>query len=153
MFKFRLQRVLEMRVQTEQDAASRLAEARNGEEAALQERLRLEAARDEGMEHAASSASLRPTVGQLQNLRFLVDRLNEEIVAAQTEIDAASADVRERLEEYSNAFRDRHMIDKLRQKALDTHRNDEVQSDRKVMDSIALARFVRARHSVSSKES
>jgi flagellar protein FliJ len=153
MFKFRLQRVLEMRLQSEQDAATRLAEARTSEEAALLERLRLEAARDEGMEKAASSAATQPTVGQLQNLRFLVDRLNDEIEAAQLEVEAAAADVRERLQEYSTAFRDRHMIDKLREKALETHRNEEAQADRKAMDSVALARFLRTRRGASAKES
>lgn len=153
MFKFRLQRVLEMRQQTEQDAATRLAEARNGEEAALVERLRLEAARDEGIEHAASSAALQPKIGQLQNLRFLVDRLNDEIAAAQVEVDAAAAQVQEKLDDYSTAFRDRHMIDKLREKALATHRTEEAQADRKVMDSVALARFIRSRGAAQAKES
>lgn len=153
MFKFRLQRVLEMRQQTEQDAATALAEARSTEEAALLERLRLEAARDEGMEKAATSAAAQPKIGQLQNLRFLVERLNEEIEAAQQDVEAAAAQVQEKLEEYSTAFRDRHMIDKLREKAFETHRSEEVQADRKVMDSVALARFIRTRGAARMKES
>ena len=153
MFKFRLQRVLEMRTQTEQDAATRLAEARSSEEAATLERLRLEAARDEGIQKAASSTAMQPKIGQLQNFRFLVDRLNEEIAAAQLEVEAAAADVQERLAEYSTAFRDRHMIDKLREKALETHRNEEAQADRKLMDSVALARFLRSRKATVAKES
>lgn len=152
MFKFRLQRVLEMRVQTEQEAASALAEARSSEEAKQLERLRLEAARDEGMAKAASVASTQPTVGQLQNLRFLVERLNDEIEAAQLEVDVAAAEVQEKLADYSNAFRDRHMIDKLREKALETHRSEEVQADRKVMDSVALSRFLRKRGAAQAKE-
>ena len=153
MFKFRLQRVLEMRVQTEQDAATRLAAARSEEEAALLERLRLEAASDQGIERAASSAGEQPKIGQLQNLRFLVERLNDEIEFAQQEVDAAAEDVREKLEEYSTAFRDRRMIDKLREKALETHRNEEVQADRKTMDSVALARFLRTRALKAARES
>lgn len=153
MFRFRLQRILDLRVQSEQDAATRLAEARSGEEAALLERTRLEAARDEGIEHAASSAGQQPKVGQLQNLRFLVERLNEEIATAQGELEAAAEHVRERLEEYSAAFRDRHILDKLRQRALQDHRSEEVQSDRKLMDSVALARFVRARAARPTGES
>lgn len=153
MFKFRLQRVLEMRQQTEQDAASALAEARNLEEAAMLERLRLEEARDEGMARAAGSAATQPKVGQLQNLRFLVERLNEEIEAAQADVDAAAAQVQERLDEYSSAFRERRMIDRLREKALETHRTEAVQADQKVMDSVALARFVRKRGSAPSGES
>ena len=153
MFKFRLQRVLEMRVQTEQGAATRLATARGEEEAALLERLRLEAARDEGMEHAASSVGGQPKVGQLQNLRFLVERLNDEIEVAQQDVEAAAEDVRGRLDEYSSAFRDRRVIDILREKALVTHRNDEVQADRKAMDSVALARFIRSRSLKTKRES
>ncbi|HEX6925013.1 MAG TPA: flagellar export protein FliJ [Longimicrobiaceae bacterium] len=145
MFRFRLQRVLDLRVQSEQEAATRLAEARSEEEAARQERLRLEAARIEGMEKAAAASSLSPTIGQLQNLRFLVDRLTQEIAATEDEIAAAEADVREKLEAYSTAFRERQMIDKLREKALDAHRDEETNADRKLMDSVAIARFVRTR--------
>src|SRR5690606_31179471 len=141
MFRFRLQRVLDMRVQNEQDAASRLAAARSEEEAAVQERVRLEAARDEGIERAAASASAQPTVGQLQNLRYLVDRLNDEIEVVQHDVDTAAEGVRERLNEYSEAFRDRQMIDRLRDREMEAHRYEETQTDRKLMDSVALTRF------------
>ncbi|HEX6069606.1 MAG TPA: flagellar export protein FliJ [Longimicrobiaceae bacterium] len=153
MFKFRLQRVLDMRVQSEQDAATRLAAARSEADAALLERLRLEEARDQGIEHASASTGMQPKVGQLQNLRFLVERLNDEIEVAQQEVEAAAEGVRERLEEYSSAFRERHMIDKLREKALETHRSEEVQADRKAMDSVALSRFIRARAVRRAQES
>ena len=145
MFKFRLQRVLEMRQQSEQDAATRLAAARSEEEAALLAKLRLEAVRDEGVELAAGAGSGQAKIGQLQNFRFLVERMNDEIDVAQQEVEAAAEGVRERLEEYSAAFRERRMIDKLREKALESHRNEEVQTDRKAMDSVALTRFIRAR--------
>jgi flagellar protein FliJ len=144
MFRFRLQRVLEMRVQSEQDAANRLAAARSEEETARLEQLRLEVARDEGIARAAGAVGAGQ-IGHLQNFRFLVERLNEEIQLAQQEVEAAEEGVRVRLEEYSSAFRDRRMIDKLREKALETHRNEEVQADRKAMDSVALTRFIRAR--------
>lgn len=153
MFKFRLQRVLEMRVQSEQDAATRLAAARSEAEAALVERLRLEEARDQGIEHASASAGMQSRIGQLQNIRFLVERLNDEIEVAQQEVEAAAEGVRERLEEYSSAFRERRMIDKLREKALETHRSEEVQADRKAMDSVALSRFIRARAVRRAQES
>ena len=153
MFKFRLQRVLDMRVQNEQDAATRLAAARSEAEAALLERLRLEEARDQGIEHASASTGMQPKIGQLQNIRFLVERLNDEIEVAQQEVEAAAEGVRERLEEYSSAFRERRMIDKLREKALETHRSEEVQADRKAMDSVALSRFIRARAVRRAQES
>ena len=62
MFKFRLQRVLEMRIKTEEDAATRLADARTGEAAAREACASLEDARDEGMRRAAPSSG-RPSVG------------------------------------------------------------------------------------------
>ena len=153
MFRFRLQRVLDMRVQSEQDAATRLAAARSEAEAAVMERLRLEEARDQGIEHASASAGTQPKIGQLQNIRFLVERLNDEIEVAQQEVEAAAEGVRERLEEYSSAFRERRMIDKLREKALESHRSEEVQADRKAMDSVALTRFIRARAVRRAQES
>ena len=153
MFKFRLQRVLEMRQQSEQDAATRLATARSEEEAATLERMRLEEARDQGIVRAAGAVAEQPKIGQLQNFRFLVERLNDEIEVAQAGVDAAAEGVRERLEEYSAAFRERRMIDKLREKALESHRNEEVQTDRKAMDSVALTRFIRARAVRQARES
>ena len=153
MFRFRLQRVLDMRVQSEQDAATRLAAARSEAEAAVMERLRLEEARDQRIEHASASAGTQPKIGQLQNIRFLVERLNDEIEVAQQEVEAAAEGVRERLEEYSSAFRERRMIDKLREKALESHRSEEVQADRKAMDSVALTRFIRARAVRRAQES
>ena len=149
----RLLAMLQYRGFVRQDAATRLVSARTEEEAALLERLRLEAVRDEGMLRATAPAGEQPKIGQLQNLRFLVERLNDEIEVAQQEVEAAAEGVRERLEEYSSAFRERHMIDKLREKALETHRSEEVQADRKAMDSVALSRFIRARAVRRAQES
>lgn len=145
MFKFRLQRVLDLRIKTEEEAALRLADARRGEERAKEAVAELENARDEGMQRASGSPGERPTIGQLQNLRFLVERLNQEVDHAQGEAEAAGKQVDRRLEEFSAAFRDRRVLHKLRDRAVESWKDGEVQADRQTMDNIALARFVRSR--------
>jgi flagellar biosynthesis chaperone FliJ len=45
--------------------------------------------------------------------------------------------------EFTVAFRDRKVLDRLREREMDDWRAGEVQADRRLMDDIALARFVR----------
>ena len=149
MFKFRLQRVLELRQKSEEEAATRLAEARGGEAAARQTFATLQDAREEGLRKAAPSSG-RPSVGDLQNLRFLVDRIDEHMDVAHQEAEAAAQQVLARMDEFSIAFRDRRMLDRLHDKALESYRVEEVQEDRKLMDSIALTRFLRSRGGAAS---
>lgn len=149
-FRFRLQRVLDMRQKTEEAAATRLADARREEEAAREAVAQMQSARDHGMQAAAPAAGTA-SIGQLQNLRFLVERLNHEVDQAEREVDEAGRQVDQRLEEFSTAFRDRKVLDRLRERALESWKGEEVQADRQAMDNIALARFVRSRGKTPGK--
>lgn len=149
-FRFRLQRVLDMRQKSEEAAAMRLADARREEEQARDAVAQMQSARDQGMQ-AAAPATGTASIGQLQNLRFLVERLNHEVDQAEREVDEAGRQVGQRLEEFSNAFRDRKVLDRLRERALETWKGEEVQADRQAMDNIALARFVRSRGKTPGK--
>ena len=151
MFRFRLQRVLDLRVKAEEGAAIRLADARHQAEAATRTAARLEATREEGMHRATARPGQPATVGQLQNLRYVIERLNHEVEHAYREVEAASKQVDQRLDEFSAAFRDRRVLDKLRERALESWKGDEVQADRQAMDNIALARFVRSRGKARGK--
>lgn len=144
MFRFRLQRVLELRQKSEQEAATRLAEAQSGEVAARQTCALLEGVQEEGIRQAAAPGASR-RVGQLQNLRFFVERMGEQVMVARGELAAAEQEVSAKMEEFSVAFRDRRILDRLRDKALESYRVEEVQADRKLMDDIALSRFARSR--------
>lgn len=149
-FRFRLQRVLDMRQKSEEAAATRLADARREEEQAREAVAQMQSARDQGMQAAAPAAGTA-SIGQLQNLRFLVERLNDEVDQAEREVDEAGRQVGQRLEEFSNAFRDRKVLERLRERALESWKGEEVQADRQAMDNIALARFVRSRGKTPGK--
>ena len=143
--------MLDLRSKTEEEAAIRLADARRQEEEARQAAAQLEAARNEGLQRAVGTPGERATVGQLQNLRFVVERLSDGIELAHREAEAAGKPVGQRLEEFSAAFRDRRMLDKLRERSLESWKTTEVHADRQTMDNIALARFVRSRGKTPGK--
>jgi flagellar export protein FliJ len=145
MFKFRLQRVLELKEMREQASATRLSDARTGEEEARRRCADLEELR---VDHAARGARVQtatPTIGQLQNLRFLVERLNDQIEQAYDDADAAERNVQQCMEEFTVAFKERKVLDRLRDRARDGWAAGEISADRELMDGIALTGFARAR--------
>jgi flagellar protein FliJ len=145
MFRFRLQRVLDLREKREQESAVRLGAARAEEEQARQRCEELREIRGASAEGVHRVQSARPTVGQLQNLRFVVERLDVQLEGALEESLAAEQNVRLSLDEYAAAFRDRKVLDRLRTRARDTHRAHEEAADQRLMDDIALTGFNRAR--------
>jgi flagellar FliJ protein len=143
MFQFRLQRILDLRLKHEQAVAGRLAEARDAEEQAIEEATALERLRDAGAERAAVEQANGPTIGQLRALHLLVERMSEEVRVALDEAAAAREQVEQRTEEFSAAFRERRVLDRLRERELEGWKAQEATADRQAMDSIALGRFVR----------
>jgi flagellar FliJ protein len=143
MFQFRLQRILDLRLKHEHAVAGRLAEARGAEEQALEEAAALERLRDAGAERAAAEQNNGPTIGQLRALHLLVERMSEEVRHARDEADAAREEVAQRMDEFTIAFRERRVLDRLREKELEGWKAQEASADRQAMDSIALGRFVR----------
>ena len=142
MFKFRLQRVLQWKEQREQEKATELATARQEREAAREKCASLQGARDEGMTRVSQMATASPTIGELRNLRLLVDRLNDAIETAHEEAEAAEVQVRERMAEYTAAFQERKVLDRLREKGEEAWAMEEAEADRRLMDSVALNGFV-----------
>lgn len=147
MFNFRLQRVLDLKEKREQDSAARLTVARSGEESARQKCTELEEARADGARGVERVQSARPTVGQLQNLRFVVERLDAHLESAYDDAQEAEHNVRRCLDEYTHAFRERKVLDRLRDRARETYIAVELQTDRRLMDAIALSGFNRNRAS------
>jgi flagellar FliJ protein len=143
MFRFRLQRILDMRQKREQAVAGQLAEARTAEERARLAAQELESARAAGAESASRAQSQNLSAGQLQNLRYVVDRMGDHVRFANEEADAAREQVDRAMVEFTAAFRERKVLDRLRDRQEEGWRSDEVQADRRLMDEVALARFVR----------
>jgi flagellar protein FliJ len=144
MFKFRLQRVLDLREKREEEAATELAAARGEAERALELARALEAEQHSHIRTVAASAGGGVSVGQLQNLSLLVQRMGEQVSEAYRAVDSAEVQVRDRLTQFASAFREKQVLHKLKDRDLTAWRAAEVQADRSAMDDIALSQFVRA---------
>jgi flagellar FliJ protein len=143
MFRFRLQRVLDLRERKERDAATALAAAQAAADAARAAQARLERARAElaaQVTRAAPDAGAA-SVGALRNLSFLLERLDDQVAGAAEAAATAAGAVGEREDALRAAFRDRRAIDRLREKHEEAWRAGEVAQDRARMDEIALSRF------------
>ena len=142
MFKFRLQRVLELRERKERDAATALVSAEESAEVARAERARLDLARQElAARRSVNTPTAALCVGELRNLGFLLERLDEQVTVAQSAASAAEAAVEERREELRAAYQGRRTLDRLRERHLEGYRSAEAAADRQLMDEIALTRF------------
>jgi len=143
MFRFRLQRVLELRERKERDAATALVSAQEQADLARAEQTRLEAARE------ALAARTTPTpdsggaesIGALRTLHFLLGRLDERVASAAQDATAAARTTMQRQEELRVAFRERHTLDRLRERHAESWRAAATAADRQQMDEIALSRF------------
>jgi flagellar FliJ protein len=141
-FRFRLQRVLELREQAEQARAREVAAARDAAEAAQREADAIAALRS-SQRDALDAAAAAATVGELQHLAWVVGELDGRLQTA-TE-DATRADGERELAERAlrDAARDRRVIDRLRERHLERHQDMQAQQDRSTMDDIALSQFTR----------
>jgi len=144
MFRFRLQRVLELRERKERDAATALVQARDDAERARAEQARLEAVRAElATGDAAGSGDGASSVGALRTLHFLLDRLDERVADAANDATTAEHVVSERQDALTSAFRDRRTLDRLRERHSETWRAAEAAADLRQMDEIALTRYAK----------
>ena len=150
MFKFRLQRVLELREECEQEKARALAAAEAAAEQARSNRDELTRMREESREELLAAQTGLPRVGHLQQLDIVVVALEQRILLANEAVATAerfAADARHALE---LAARDRQVLERLKEKHAQAWRTEELQADRLHMDEIALSRFGRSRETTSS---
>jgi flagellar export protein FliJ len=144
MFKFRLQRLLELRERAEREKAVELARAEAAASAARAALDNLETVRTVGRERLHAAHGGAGTVGQLHNLAFVLEQLDRQVASAQASVAEAeqqSALVRQDL---SEAHQGRRVLDRLRERHEADWRDAAEQADRQLMDDIALARFTQA---------
>jgi len=142
-FTFRLQRLLELREQREQAVARSLADAERSAEAARAARGALQAVRAANAEQLMSAYPASRTVGDFRHLGYVLDQLDHRIDAAAATVATAEGEVRHAQGALTDAFRERRVLDRLRERHLDVWKAASVQLDRQLMDDIALARFTR----------
>jgi flagellar FliJ protein len=141
-FRFRLQRVLELREQAEQARAREMAAATDVAEQARREADALAALR-EAQREAIDAAANGATVGELQHLTYVVRELDERLDVATEDVRTADAQLAAAQAALRDAARDRRVLDRLREKHVERHQEAALQQDRVTMDEIALAQFAR----------
>jgi flagellar FliJ protein len=140
MFRFRLQQVLDLREKQERSLASQLATAIGAEREAKEALDGLRAKRDAGSDGVQSGKS--HSVGELANLAYMMQQLDDRIAGANDVVCAANDSVSQVKEAFNAAFKDRRVLDRLRERHEETYRVTAEQTDRRTMDDIALSRFV-----------
>ena len=140
MFRFRLQQVLDLREKQERHLATQLAAAMGAEREAKDALNGLRAEREAGSEVVNNGQS--HSVGELANLAFMMQQLDDRIAGANDVVSAANDSVSQVQEALTAAFKDRRVLDRLRERHEETYRATAEQTDRRAMDDIALSRFV-----------
>lgn len=149
-FRFPLQKVLELRERQEQASALQLVQARREAEEANQARLDLEAAREAGRVRLAQAHGAGSAVGHLQNLAYVVDRVDEKIRDAEDACRKADENVAVSTKGFHDALKQRRTMDQLRGRHLDQWKSDQVRQERKTMDEVAITRHGRADRAAAS---
>jgi flagellar FliJ protein len=142
-FNFRLQKVLELKEQSEQRAASELARAQDRVDEARAAHETLAAIRAAGAAQLAAAHGESATVGQLQNIGFVLQQLDEHVTQASEVSDSAQSGLRDAQAMLTAAHQERRVLDRLRDRKKDEWQHAETQSDLQHMDSLALTRFAK----------
>ena len=142
-FKFRLQRILELREQREQAQARALASARESADAAHRAKDDIASLRDHSKEQISTAAGTGPRIGHLHQLGFVLASLDERVLLAADAAKLADSDVQKAQGLLEDAARDRRVLDRLKSRHTDTWRAESALRDRVAMDEIALAQFSR----------
>ncbi len=141
-FKFRLQRLLDLRQKKESEAASAVAAARNAAKAATRREEDLVERRDATRQELLPAAGQTVRVAKLHEIVFLVRALDDRVLDAHTATTAAERSVQEKLGELGDAMRDRRILDRLKDRRSVEWRAEDARQEREVMDAIARTRFV-----------
>jgi len=144
MFRFRLQRLLELREQKEQEAAGAVAGAQSAADAARDALASLDALRSAGRDRLLVAQGATDSAGELRAMAFMLEQLDRHAESATERVTDAEGVLAAREEDLRAAFRDRRVLDRLRERAVDEWRHAETQQDRQTMDGIALSRFTLA---------
>ena len=144
LFKFPLQRLLDLRAKRQDEVARQLAQARTVAESASATRDELTAARSAGQAQMTEAQAAGPTVGEMASRSYALTQLDQRIAAASDALKAAEANVDKVYNALTAAVQDKQVLDRLRERMLEAYRSTETQKDRTSMDAIALQRYTQS---------
>lgn len=145
MFKFPLQRLLELKAKREQELARQLAVARGEAQRESEARDALRALQSDSAADLARRTGTSASVGELLSLGYTVTQLGAQVDAAETRANEAEAVAERSSAALTGAVQDRQVLDRLRERRLDEHRAAEQHVERTTMDAIALGQFTARR--------
>jgi len=143
-FRFPLQKVLELREETERQSAADLAAARREADDARRAREDLEAVRRSSQARLAKAHGAGGAAGHLQNLSFVIGRVERQIDEANTACQEADEHVVDRMKSYRAAHTQRKTMDQLRERKFEQWQSDSARHEQRIMDEVAVNRHARA---------
>ena len=144
LFKFPLQRILDLRAKRQDEIARQLAQARSDADSSRATRDELAEARMTGEMQISEAKAAGPTVGEIASRSFALTQLDQRIAVASDALKAAEAHVDKVHVQLTGALQDKQVLDRLRLRMLDAYRATESNKDRTTMDAIALQRFAQS---------
>ncbi|ODT01319.1 MAG: flagellar export protein FliJ [Gemmatimonadetes bacterium SCN 70-22] len=142
-FTFPLQCVLTQREHREEAAQARFAAEAAQASAARAAVEELQAVRAAGTA-ALTAAQVAPTsVGHLRAFAFAIEQMDARLDVAGQQVMAAEQRVDEARTALAEAFRARHAIERLRERAHETWRAETALAEQRTMDELAIQQFCR----------
>ena len=141
LFKFPLQRLLDLRAKRQDEVARQLAQARTAADSTRATRDELAAAKSVGQAQMSELQAAGPTVGEIAGRAYAMNQLDQRLAAASDALKAAEAHVDQVHNALTGALQDKQVLDRLRERMLEAYRTTENNRDRSTMDAIALQRF------------
>jgi len=143
VFQFSLGRVLDLRKQVEKERARTVAEARRRSDEAESARQNLAQVQRAGRARLAEAHRVGGSIGQLRNMEFVLERMEGHLRQAEEDCRKADRSLVESMKSYTEAFRERSTLDRLRSRRLEEWRTEESRREQKDMDEIAVTRHGR----------
>jgi len=144
LFKFPLQRLLDLRAKRQDEIARQLAQARAAADNSRAARDELAATRTAGQAQLSEAQTSSATVGEIASASYALTQLDQRIAAASDALKAAETHVDQVHNALTGALQDRQVLDRLRERMLEAYRSTESHKDRTTMDAIALQRFAQS---------
>ena len=141
LFKFPLQRLLDLRAKRQDEIARQLAQARAAADNTRATRDELAAVKSAGQAQMSEAHAAGPTVGEIASRAYALNQLDQRLAAASDAVRAAEAHVDQVHNALTGAVQDKQVLDRLRERMLEAYRTTENNRDRSTMDAIALQRF------------
>ena len=139
-FRFRLERLRDLRLAEEKETARGLAAAR--EAVGRAERIVEDLAQAEAQlrERIHDALETSPTAGHMQNLQVVLTQLRRQRAEALAERRHAEALLEESIQRFQDAFREREILDRLRERRREEWARDQLREEQKNLDEVGRGR-------------